>query len=55
MDARTNRPRTEGALGGGDDLTRPLLTDELRDKGIVRADHSPHESHAMMPARTVGP
>ena len=38
VNAHTGQPRTSGLLGGGDYLTRPLMTDELSDQGMVRAE-----------------
>ncbi len=38
VDAHTAQPRTGSALGEDDDLTRPLMPDELSDKRMVRAE-----------------
>ena len=45
MDVRTSQPRTERALGGGDDLTRPLITDQLSDQGMVHAEKVGRQLH----------
>jgi hypothetical protein len=38
VDGHTGQPSTGRALSGGDLAMRPVMTDELSDKGMVRAE-----------------